>query len=108
MKPHRIILNLAMSCAMLGCVSDDFNNMAEGFVPPSPRDAAIMAVDQYDPDIRRRGVTLLANSPFGGAPDYLSMYRDYVANDRDPLVRASAIKALGRFGNVEDAVLIAP
>lgn len=102
------ILTLGLLFVAVGCVSDDFNNLSEGFVPPTPRDAAIMAVDQYDPDIRRRGVTLLANSPFGGAPDYLEMYRDYVANDRDPLVRASAIKALGRFGTVEDAVLIAP
>ena len=107
MKVVRFILFLTAGF-LVSCVSDDFNNMADGFVPPSPRDAAIMAVDQYDPDIRRRGVTLLANSPFGGAPDYLSMYRDYVANDRDPLVRASAIKALGRFGDIDDAVLIAP
>ncbi len=90
-----------------GCIVDDFNDMGESFVPVSPRDAALMAVDQYNPDHRRRGVTLLANSNFGGAPEYLAMYRDYVAEDRDPLVRAAAMKALARFGASDDAKLIA-
>lgn len=89
-----------------GCIVDDFNDMGEGFMPTSPREAALMAVDQYDPDNRRRGITLLANSSFGGAPEYLAMYRDYVAKDRDPLVRAAAVKALARFGTAEDATLI--
>ena len=92
----------------IGCVADDFNNMSQGFFPPTPKQAALMAVDQYNADARRAGITLLANSPFGGAPEYLKMYRDYVIEDRDPLVRASSIKALARFGNSEDALLIAP
>ena len=90
-----------------GCIVDDFNDMGEGFIPISPRDAALMAVDQYNPDHRRQGITLLANSNFGGAPEYLAMYRDYVAEDRDPLVRAAAMKALARFGSGDDAKLIA-
>jgi len=93
---------------LIGCVADDYQNLAEGFSPPTPRQAALMAVDQYDPDQRRRGITLLSNSPFGGAPDYLKLYRDYVIEDRDPLVRAASIKALARFGNTDDALLIAP
>jgi hypothetical protein len=67
-----------------------------------------MAVDQYDADERRTGITLLANSPFGGSPEYLKLYRDYVIEDRDPLVRAASIKALARFGVPDDALLIAP
>ena len=90
------------------CVSDDFNNLATGLAPPTPMQAALMAVDLYDADDRRTGITLLANSSFGGAPEYLKMYRDYVVEDRDPLVRAASIKALARFGNPDDAVLIAP
>ena len=49
-----------MSTLLASCVSDDFNNLAEGFLPPSPRQAALMAVDQYNADDRRTGVTLLA------------------------------------------------
>ena len=80
------LLALLMSS---GCVVDDFNNMGAGFIPTTPREAALMAVDQYDPNNRRQGITLLANSNFGGAPEYLAMYRDYVTEDRDPLVRAA-------------------
>lgn len=102
-------LLLSIGCVSLAsCVADDFNNMAEGFSPPTPTQAALMALDQHDPDSRRSGVTLLANSPFGGEPEYLKMYRDYVVEDRDPLVRAASIKALARFGNPEDARIIAP
>ncbi len=102
-------LTFFCTCLVLnGCVSDDFNNMAEGFTPITPHQAAVMAIDQYNSDERRTGITLLANSTFGGDPDYLAMYRDYVAEDRDPLVRAASIKALARFGNSEDALLIAP
>lgn len=90
-----------------GCIVDDFNDMGEGFIPTTPHEAALMAVDQYDPDRRRRGITLLATSDFGGGDEYLAMYRDYIAEDRDPLVRAAAIKALARFGEGEDAKLIA-
>ena len=93
---------------MSSCVVDDFNNMAEGFSPISPTQAAIMAVDQYNADERRTGITLLANSTFGGAPEYVSLYRDYVLEDSDPLVRAASIKALARFGTSDDALLIAP
>ncbi len=98
---------LVLSC-LTGCVSDDFNNMAEVFDPITPTRAAVMALDQHNSDDRRQGVTLLANSPFGGAPDYLALYRDYIASDRDPLVRAAAIKALARFGDPMDALIIAP
>jgi hypothetical protein len=91
-----------------GCVSDDFNDIARGFSPMTPRQAAEMAGDQYSPDERREGITLLSTSPFGGGPEYVRMYRDYVSKDLDPLVRASAIKALARFGDSSDAMVISP
>ena len=90
------------------CVTDDFNDLAKGFAPFTPNQAALMASDQYSPDERREGITLLANSPFGGGPPYVSMYRDYVIEDGDPLVRAAAIKALARYAKVSDAELIVP
>jgi hypothetical protein len=93
---------------VVSCVTDDFNNMADGFSPISPRQAAGMALDQHNPDKRRKGITLLANSPFGGAPDYLALYRDYIQADTDPLVKAAAINALARFGDSSDAILISP
>tara|TARA_B100000959_G_C14968637_1_gene618805 strand:- start:1355 stop:2188 length:834 start_codon:yes stop_codon:yes gene_type:complete len=101
-----VTISIFASALLVSCVSDDFGNIVEGFSPISPKQAALMAVDQYDADDRRTGITLLANSPFGGAPEYLKIYRDYVKNDHDPLVRAASIKALARFGNPEDAMLV--
>jgi hypothetical protein len=105
---QKVFLLATASFFLASCVSDDYSNIAEGFSPPTPRQAALMAVDQYDADERRTGITLLANSPFGGSPEYLKLYRDYVIEDRDPLVRAASIKALARFGVPDDALLIAP
>jgi hypothetical protein len=94
--------------ALSACVTDDFNDLAKGFSPISPNEAARMASDQHSPDERREGITLLANSPFGGGLPYVAMYRDYVIEDGDPLVRAAAIKALARYSEVSDAELIVP
>jgi hypothetical protein len=92
-----------------GCdtLSQDFNAMVETIQPVEPREAGVMAVDQYDADNRRRGVALLASATFGGADPYVRMYRDYVANDRDPIVKAFAIRGLARHGTPDDAVVIA-
>ncbi len=106
------VLAVAAAAALLpgtGCetIGQDIDQFAEEFIPPSPREAAVMAFDQDDPDRRRRGTVLLSNSPFGGTARYLAMYRDMVANERDPLVKAAAILALGRHGDPTDALPIA-
>lgn len=92
-----------------GCetISQDISQFADELMPPSPRQAATDMFDQDDADRRRRGTVLLANSPFGGADVYLAAYRDMVAHERDPLVRAAAILALGRHGDPTDALPIA-
>ena len=90
------------------CVFDDFNDLGESFAPKTPTQAATDALNPYNPDLRREGVVLLSNAPFGGADVYLDMYRDYVEHETDPLVRAASITALGRHGMPEDAALIAP
>lgn len=101
-----VLLTTAAMAA--GCVTDDFRDLGEVFTPKTPRQAALEALDPYNPDLRREGVVLLANAPFGGADTYLDMYRDYVENETDPLVRAAAITALGRHGRPADALLIVP
>ena len=74
--------------------------------PVSPEQAARWMVDPNDPDNRRKGTVLISNAPFGGEDAYVRVYRDYVRNERDPLVKAAAITALGRWGDPEDAVAI--
>ena len=102
---HAVLL---LPLFMGGCVTDDFSEMSQGFTAPTPAEAARNALDPYNADKRREGVVLLANATFGGAAPYMKMYRDYVEHDKDPLVRAAAITALGRHGSPEDALLIAP
>ena len=85
---------LAVGLLVPGCVMEDFNDIGETFFAKSPAEAARDALDPYNPDLRREGVVLLSNAPFGGVEAYMKMYRDYVENDPDPLVRGAAITAL--------------
>lgn len=100
------------SCLFAGCdafdtVSQDFSSLAKTIVPTTPSEAARMMVDQYNPDQRREGTLLIATSTFGGVDHYVQLYRFMAEHDTDPTVRAVAIRALARYGSVEDARLIA-
>ena len=109
MSRHAIVFALSVvALGVTGCVTDDFKDLGEVFAPKTPRQAALEALDPYNADLRREGVVLLANAPFGGAETYMDMYRDYVENETDPLVRAAAITALGRHGQPSDALVIVP
>jgi hypothetical protein len=94
---------------LAGCstAGQDLSDFGNSLTPTSPGEAARMMVDPYDPDNRRKGTVLIANSPFGGADAYLAVYREMVINEPDPLARAEAITALGRYGGPDDAVAIA-
>jgi hypothetical protein len=87
---------------------DDLDDIGQMFETPTPGQAARWALDQHDPDRRREGLVLLSTATFGGAEVYQQLYRDYVENDPDPLVKSAAIAALARHGTPEDAVLIVP
>ncbi len=88
-------------------MSSDFSAFSASFMPPSPAEAAAWAADSTDPENQRRGTLLLASAPWGGSSVYLDLYRLYVAEAQDPLVRAAAIEALGRHGDPADAGIIA-
>lgn len=103
-----VVVCLSCGLCIPGCVMEDFNDIGDTFFAKSPAEAARDALDPYNPDLRREGVVLLSNAPFGGVDAYLKMYRDYVENDPDPLVRGAAITALSRHGDAKDAMLIAP
>ncbi len=99
-----LVLFAAGGCSQ---ISQDLGDFMESFNPPSPGQAARWMFDPNDPDLRRKGLTLVAAAPFGGEEVYLRAYRDIVTNERDPIVRAIAVRALGRHGLPEDAPLVA-
>ena len=110
-----ILAGANLAGAILACttlcacdtIGSDFRSMADVLSPPSPTEAAQWAVDTTDAENMRRGVVLLGTSSFGGVDAYIKLYRFYVKDMKDPLVQGAAISALSRFGNPEDAVLIA-
>lgn len=97
-----------MAGLMTGCesIGDEVQDLASGIDPVSPPEAARMMIDPYNADNRRRGTVLISNAPFGGVDHYLCYYRDMVNNERDPIVKATAIRALARHGAPEDALRI--
>jgi len=107
----RASLLLLMLAGLAGCAvvegKPGAQTLSEVFAPPTPQEAARMALDLENPDNRFRGTMLLANAPWGGDPIYLEMYRDYV-DDEVPNVRAAATRALGNHGGPEHVELILP
>ena len=79
----------------------------EALAPTTPGEAARMALDEWNPEERRRGMLLLANAPWGGEEPYVRLYRAAM-EDGDAAVRAVAIRALAMHGGGEDVVLIVP
>lgn len=112
MRPAAIAARLlaASGVALLaGCSIDNptgSDSLLGALAPPTPAEAADMALDREDSDRRLRGTLLLANAPWGGDDIYLTMYRDYIADD-EPAIRAAATRALGNHGLVGDAPTIA-
>jgi hypothetical protein len=99
---------LVMGHAGCETIGQDINDAILSINPMKPREAATKMMDPYDADNRRLGTTLISNAPFGGVDTYVRAYRDMVLNERDPIVLATAVRALGRHGDVEDALRIAP
>ena len=100
---------LALFAAPTGCdtSSGDIGDFKDGLRPPTPIEAAVWAADFNNPGKQRRGVVLLVGAPFGGEESYLELYRALAQESRDPLVRAAAIRGLGRWGGPADATIIA-
>ena len=92
-----------------GCdqIQSDVGDASNSLFPPSPAEAGRWAVDDSDPENQRRGVLLLGNSDFGGESVYVNLYRLYIEENSDPVVKATAIQALARHAKAEDAALIA-
>ncbi|MEM9111682.1 MAG: HEAT repeat domain-containing protein [Planctomycetota bacterium] len=109
-----LILALALIAwpCLTGCEATglSYESVYEGFFgdepPPTPTAAVAMMFNRNDADERRKGISWIAASGFGGEEEYLSSYRLFV-DDPDPGVRAAAATALGRHGTVADATILA-
>lgn len=107
-----VLLAAAMGTAagggMVGCetMGQDIRDLGSIISPRTPAEASRDMFNMYDADKRREGLTLISNASFGGAEVYVAAYRDMVANERDPVVKALAIRALAKHGRPEDALLI--
>ncbi len=93
----------------MGCGTVDVLNLKPGaksifagiFDKPTPSEAVELAVNEYDPDKRYRGLRQLNQAPFTGEEVYLELFRDS-ADDPDARVRSAAMAALANHGNPED------
>jgi len=72
--------------------------------PLSPGQVARDAFNVHDPDLRRRSVSTLSASSFGGEGPYVRLYR-LLADDSDSTVRAACVRALGMHGALDDVAL---
>jgi hypothetical protein len=113
LKRHASTASLALTGSLLlfvgACdtISSDLDAFTETFNPPTPAQAAAWAVDTTNPENQRRGIALLASAPWGGAEPYQQLYRLYIEEPTDPLVKSFALRALGRHGDANDAPLVA-
>lgn len=100
---------IVMVAMLSGCqtVSQDLSEFVAIFSVPTPGEAARDLFDASDPDKQRQALVLLAQAPFGGEEPYVRAYRDLATNAVDPTVRITAIRALARHGEPEDATILA-
>ncbi len=102
-----VLVPIVFGCNAIQSARPGARTLSETFAPPTPAEAAEMALDTENADNRFRGTMLLANAPWGGEEIYLRMYEDY-ADDENPNVRAAAIRALGNHGDPSHVELIVP
>lgn len=101
---------VAFSCGCAVDGNDDaslLTDFARSAQSTTPGEAAREAFNRYDPDTRRKNVTLLAQAPFGGEEVYLDLYR-LLLEDPVPTVRAACARALGRHGTPADVERLEP
>lgn len=108
-----LAFGVVVPATLLGCTSKNgdpdehwLNALVRSLSGPTPGETARQAFNNYDADRRREAINRLADAPFAAEPAYLEAYR-LLLQDPDPTVRAAAVKALGRHGGVDDAVLLA-
>jgi hypothetical protein len=73
-----------------------FEGMMKKMVGPSAKERVAMAFDPNDADKRREGILGLSKHDWGLKEPYLKGYDALLKTDKEPLVRAAAVQALGK------------
>jgi hypothetical protein len=80
-------------------------SIAFTFQNDRPSEAARMMENAKSPDARRRGIHKLVRWDFAQDGPYVKRYRQIAQDDPDPLVRATALRALNRARDAEARAL---
>jgi hypothetical protein len=89
------LLSLVGGCAQVNQVVEKGRELVDA-ITKAPRKAAVKTTDQYFPDERREGINELVERGYGRQSPYTDRYASLAQNDKDYLVRATAIRALNR------------
>ena len=92
-------LLVAVSACSSGGEKVTLQSMMRSMTGPSAKELVAWAFDPNDPDRRREGVIGLSSRDWGLKEPYLKGYAALLKTDKDPLVRAAAVSALGRAGD---------
>lgn len=92
-----MLLTVGLSLCGGGCSQmGEFGEKAMDVLTQRPRNSAVKLVDPYFPDERRQGINEIVDRDFGKHPPYTERYAQMAQSDPDPLVRATAVRALNR------------
>jgi len=94
-----VMLTGVWACCLLGGCSG-WDGTLQGLMRklsgPSPKQQVAMAFDTEDPDLRREGIIGLSDRKWGLKEPYLKGYAAILKTDKNALVRAAAVRALGK------------
>ena len=105
MRTHRHAAALTAACVAACALAGGCGNDAEAWTlqgllkklsGSTPKQNVAMAFDPNDADRRREGILGLSEKGWGLREPYLKGYAAILRTDDDPLVRAAAVRALGK------------
>lgn len=95
-----VILSTGAGCGTTAKLKDDFGDFAGKVWDVATNNTASVQAqkmeDPYFPDERRQGIAKLSNREYGRGAPYTDRYQQVAQTDKDPLVRAAAVRALNR------------
>lgn len=90
-----VFLCFGSGCTQVGRMVEKGRELVDK-VTEAPKKSAVKTTDQYFPDERREGINELVNRAYGRRAPYTDRYARLAQDDKDFLVRATAVRALNR------------